>query len=101
MPPNGFWAVRSGSGNSASLLDMLSGPIKIKWMRERGKIWLSWSHTSRGREDSARAPRMNNRTGGALSRRPWISTPSPDFGGCKVYRNAEGIRGKLGDLGVK
>ena len=48
----------------------------------------SWTHTSRGSEDSARAPRMKIRVGGGLGRRPLMSRPAPVRGGCNVYRSA-------------
>lgn len=81
MPPKGFLAVRSGKGNSAFRFVMLSGPMKMRWMMARWKRYSSWIQTSRGRDDSARAPRMKIRTGGALTRRPLTSGPPPDNGG--------------------
>ncbi len=82
--PNGFSGVRSGRGNSESRRAMLSGPMNIRWKVARGKRKESCCHTSRGREDSARAPRMKMRTGGECTRRPLIVSSSPRRGGWSV-----------------
>src|SRR5271163_810584 len=90
MAPKGLEAFRSGSGNSASRLAIDSGPMKIRWVVDRGNRYDNCVQTSRGRDDSARAPRMKILTGGLESRRPAISLPWPVRGGCNVYRSAEG-----------
>ena len=86
--PKGFEGVFSGSGNSASRFAILSGPMKIRWKADRGKRCVNCTHTSRGNDDSARAPSMKSRTGGGVGLRPLISTPDPDRGGCSVYLSA-------------
>lgn len=86
--PNGLDGVFSGNGNSASRFAILSGPMKIRWNADLGKRCVSCTHTSRGNDDSARAPRMKSRTGGGVGFKPLMSTPDPDRGGCSVYLNA-------------
>ena len=82
--PKGFEPVRGGRGNSASRFAIASGPMKMRWKVLRGKRWESWSQTSRGREDSARAPRMKRRTGGGFGRSPAMVGPAPVRGGWRV-----------------
>ena len=42
---------------------------------------VNWTQTSLGREDSARAPRINILRGGGVGLRPLMPSPAPDFGG--------------------
>lgn len=60
----------------------------MRWNLARGKQCVIWCQTSRGREDSARAPRMKRRTGGGEGRRPAMVESPPEGAGCRVYRSA-------------
>lgn len=55
--------------------------MNIKWKETRGKRCVSWTQTSLGKEDSARAPRINILTGGGLGLRPLIDPLAPVRGG--------------------
>ena len=82
--PKGFNGVRGGRGNSESRLIMLSGPMKIRWNFARTNKWDSWIQTSRGKDDSARAPRMKIRSGGGEGRRSETFGPRPRRGGWRL-----------------